>query len=278
MRLRSLDELIRMAASTIASGPAPGWTRWKNSRVRAVPSKATPGPTSMVTRLETRCGAEAAKCAAMRSSNDMPSRRASDGSRVKSAPCARLWPASTMEDGSVMREPFMVGRTAKRVRRTPEAAKLAIREALIDSVRRFSAKRLLTDIDAILEAWDVDQLDMRRLGGLFRRTYADHGAARLIFWLALSGRKPRGSGLMGGLIAAVHQARERRALACARTPPPISDTRFVIALLSSVHAVMPVAGDALLRSAAAEAGEAGAERFLDWVASLLDAHLNAAGS
>ena len=96
----------------------------------------------------------------------------------------------------------MVGRTAKRVRRTPEAAKLAIleaaerrliedgpegvrvehiaadlgmtgaalhyhfgnREALIDSVRRFSAKRLLTDIDAILEAWDVDQLDMRRLG------------------------------------------------------------------------------------------------------------------
>ena len=83
---------------------------------------------------------------------------------------------------------------------------------------------------------------------------------------------------MGGLIEAVHQARERRARACARTPPPISDTRFVIALLSSVHAVMPVAGDALLRSAAAEAGEAGAERFLDWVASLLDAHLNAAGS
>src|SRR5712672_1622428 len=59
----------------------------------------------------------------------MPSRRASDGSRVKSAPCARLWPASTMEDGSVMREPFMVGRTAKRIRRTPEAAKLAILEA-----------------------------------------------------------------------------------------------------------------------------------------------------
>jgi len=215
-----------------------------------------------------------------------------------------------------MREPFMVGRTAKRVRRTPEAAKLAIleaaerrliedgpegvrvehiaadlgmtgaalhyhfgsREALIDSVRRFSAKRLLADIDAILEAWDVDQLDMRRLGGLFRKTFADRGAARLMFRLALSGRKPRGSGLMGSLIEAVHQARERRALACARTPPPISDTRFVIALLSSVHAVMPVAGDALLRSAAAEAGEAGAERFLDWVASLLDAHLNAAGS
>src|SRR3981189_1803232 len=96
----------------------------------------------------------------------------------------------------------MVSRTAKRIRRTPEAARRAIleaadrslikdgpmgvrvqhiaadlgitgaalhyhfgsREALIDSVMRFSAKRLLMDIDAILEAWEVDQLDIRRLG------------------------------------------------------------------------------------------------------------------
>jgi AcrR family transcriptional regulator len=210
----------------------------------------------------------------------------------------------------------MVSRAAKRVRRTPEAAKRAIleaaerrliedgpealrvehiaadlgmtgaalhyhfgsREALIDAVRRFSAKRLSMDIDAILAAWDADRLDMRRLGGLFRKTHADQGAARLIFWLALSGRKPRGSGLMGKLIEAVHQARERRARASGRAPPTISDTRFVIVLLSSVHAVMPVAGDALLRSAASQPGEAGAEQFLDWVADLLDAHLNVAGS
>jgi AcrR family transcriptional regulator len=208
---------------------------------------------------------------------------------------------------------LMAGGTAKRVRRTPDAAKLAIleaaerrliedgpdgvrvqhiaadlgmtgaalhyhfgsRETLIDAVRRFSAKRLLTDIDAILEAWDVDRLDLQRLSALFRKTYADRGAARLIFWLALSGRKPRGSGLMKGLIEAVHKARQRRALAGGRKPPPISDTRFVIALLSSVHAVMPVAGDALLLSAAAEAGGVGAERFLAWVVDLLDAHLNA---
>ena len=210
----------------------------------------------------------------------------------------------------------MARRTAKRIRRTPEAAKLAIleaaerrliedgpdgvrvqhiaadlgitgaalhyhfgsRETLIDAVRRFSAKRLLTDIEAILEAWDVDRLDLHRLSALFRKTYADRGAARLIFWLALSGRKPRGSGLLMGLIEAVHQTRERRAVASGRAPPPISDTRFVIALLSSIHAVIPVAGDALLPSAAAEAGEQGVERFLDWVVDLLDAHLNAARS
>jgi AcrR family transcriptional regulator len=210
----------------------------------------------------------------------------------------------------------MARRTAKRIRRTPEVAKLAIleaaerrliedgpdgvrvqhiaadlgitgaalhyhfgsRETLIDAVRRFSAKRLLTDIEAILETWDVDRLDLHRLSALFRKTYADRGAARLIFWLALSGRKPRGSGLLKGLIEAVHQTRERRAVASGRAPPPISDTRFVIALLSSIHAVIPVAGDALLLSAAAEAGEQGVERFLDWVVDLLDAHLNAATS
>jgi len=209
----------------------------------------------------------------------------------------------------------MVSRTAKRVRRTPEAAKLAIleaaerrlieggpesvkvqhiaadlgltdaalhhhfgsREALIDSVRRFSARRLLTDIDAILKAWDVEQLDMHRLGELFRKTYSDRGASRLIFWVALSGRRPQGSGLMDGLIAAVHKTRERRARTLGRAPPPLTDTRFVIALLSSVHALMPVAGDAVLLAAGGDAGEQGAERFLDWVANLLDAHLNTAG-
>jgi AcrR family transcriptional regulator len=205
--------------------------------------------------------------------------------------------------------------TAKRVRRSAEASKIAIleaaerrmiedgpegirvqhvaadlgitdaavhyhfgnRQALIDSLLRFSAKRLLADIDAILAAWDADRLDMRGLGSLFRKTYADRGVARLIFWVALSGGEPRGSGMFRRLVEVVHQARARRALARGHAAPPISDTRFVIALLSSVHAVAPVAGGALLRSAGADGDDAGAEQFLDWVASLLDAHLDAAG-
>ena len=208
----------------------------------------------------------------------------------------------------------MVTGTTKRIRRSAEASRLAIleaaerrliedgpegirvqhvaadlgmtdaavhyhfgnREALIDALLRFSAKRLLADIEAILEAWDVDRLDMRRLGSLFRKTYAERGVARLIFWVALSGREPRGSGLFRRLIEVVHQARERRALARGLAAPPISDTRFVIALLSSVHAVAPVAGDALLLSADADGGDAGVEQYLDWVADLLDAHLDAA--
>jgi len=188
----------------------------------------------------------------------------------------------------------MARRTAKRIRRTPEAAKLAILEAaerrlIEDGPDGVRVQHIAADLGITGAALhyhfgsretliDAVRLDLHRLSALFRKTYADRGAARLIFWLALSGRKPRGSGLLMGLIEAVHQTRERRAVASGRAPPPISDTRFVIALLSSIHAVIPVAGDALLLSAAAEAGEQGVERFLDWVVDLLDAHLNAARS
>ena len=143
-------------------------------------------------------------------------------------------------------------------------------------MRRFSARRLLTDIDAILEAWDVDQLDMRRLGDLFRKTYSDRGASRLIFWVALSGRKPRGSGLMQGLIEAVHEARERRARAGLRGP---ADIRYPVCDRTPQQRPRLDAGRRRRRAArrGGQAGEAGAERFLDWVADLLDAHLDVTG-
>jgi AcrR family transcriptional regulator len=207
----------------------------------------------------------------------------------------------------------MVTKAAKRIRRSPEEAKLAIleaaerrlieegpdgvrvqriaadlgmtdaavhyhfgsREALVRALLRFCAKRLVADIGAILEAWDVDRLDLRQLGALFRKTYAERGVARLVlWWLALSGRKPRGSGMLRRLVEAVHQARERRAKARGEKPPPLADTQFVIALLSGTHLLMPVGGDALLLSADAAADQAGVQQYLDWVAALLDAHLS----
>ncbi len=45
------------------------------------------------------------------------------------------------------------------------------REALISALLRFSAKQLLVDIDTILEFWDVNELNMRQSGLLFRSTY-----------------------------------------------------------------------------------------------------------
>jgi AcrR family transcriptional regulator len=205
----------------------------------------------------------------------------------------------------------MVAKAAKRIRRSPEASKLAIleaaerrliadgpdgvrvqriaadlgmtdaalhyhfgsRQALVDALMRFSAKRLVLDIGAALDTWDVDRLDLRQLGALFRKSYAERGIARLVL-AVLAGRRPRGAGMLRRLVDAVHEARERRAKARGRKPPPLADTQFVIALLSGTHLLMPIAGEALLLSADAAADKAGVERYLDWVAGLLSAHLN----
>jgi AcrR family transcriptional regulator len=204
----------------------------------------------------------------------------------------------------------VVTKAAKRVRRSPEASKLAIlqaaerrliedgpdgvrvqriaadlgmtdaavhyhfgnREALVDALMRFSAKRLVEDIGAAMESWDVDRLDLHELGALFRKTYAERGVARLVLSV-LAGRRPRGAGMLRRLVEAVHEARERHAKARGQKPPPFADTQFVIVLLSGTHLLMPIAGEALLLSADAAADKAGMEHYLDWVAALLSVRL-----
>jgi hypothetical protein len=139
---------------------------------------------------------------------------------------------------------------------------------------RFSAKRLVEDITSALETWDVDRLDLHQLGALFRKSYAERGVARLVLSV-LAGRRPRGAGMLRRLVLTLHEARARRARASGRTPPPLTDTQFVVTLLSGAHLLAPIAGEALLLSADAPADEAGVERYLDWVAGLLGRHLTA---
>jgi AcrR family transcriptional regulator len=205
----------------------------------------------------------------------------------------------------------MVTKAIKRVRRSPEASKRAIleaaerrltedgpdgvrvqriaadlgmtdaalhyhfgnREALVEALMRFSAKRLVQDIGDALETWDADRLDLHQLGALFRKSYAERGVARLVVSV-LAGRRPRGAGMLRRLVLAVHEARARRAKASGRKPPLLTDTRFVIALLSGVHLLAPIAGEAVLLSADASANKAGVQEYLDWVAMLLGTHLS----
>jgi AcrR family transcriptional regulator len=121
---------------------------------------------------------------------------------------------------------------AKRLRRTPQAAKVAIleaaerrlhdegpegvriqriaadlgitdaaihyhfgsREALMDALLRHIGRRLVDDIEATIERWAPDQIDVAALGRLFQRANADERAARLALWLSLAGWRPKGSG------------------------------------------------------------------------------------
>src|SRR5260370_1498223 len=126
----------------------------------------------------------------------------------------------------------MVTKATKRIRRSPEASKLAIleaaerrlikdgpdgvrvqriaadlgmtdaalhyhfgnREALVKALMRFSAKRLVEDIGGALETWDVDRLDLHQLGALFRKRYAERGVAGPLLSVP-PGPRPRAPGV-----------------------------------------------------------------------------------
>src|SRR5260370_864793 len=130
---------------------------------------------------------------------------------------------------------------AKRLRGTPQAAKVAIlgaaerrlhdegpegvriqriaadlgitdaavhyhfgtREALMDALLRRIGRRLVDEIEATIENWAPDQIDVAALGRLFQHTYADERAARLALWLSLAGWRPTGSGMRTALVQSI---------------------------------------------------------------------------
>jgi AcrR family transcriptional regulator len=203
---------------------------------------------------------------------------------------------------------------ATRQRRTPQAAKLAIleaaerrlhdegpegvriqriaadlgitdaavhyhfgtREALMDALLRRIGRRLVDDIQATIESWAPDQIDVAALGRLFQRAYANERAARLALWLSLSGWRPKGSGMLKSLVDRVHRARVEAARKAARPAPRKSDTQYAIALLSAAHMHAAMSGEALLASVAEDPASLDQRDFLDFAVKLIARHLAAA--
>jgi AcrR family transcriptional regulator len=200
---------------------------------------------------------------------------------------------------------------AKRLRRTPQAAKVAIleaaerrlhdegpegvriqriaadlgitdaaihyhfgsREALMDALLRRIGRRLVDDIEATIESWAPDQIDVAALGRLFQRAYADERAARLALWLSLAGWRPKGSGMFKPLVEQVHRARVQAARKAGRAAPRISDTQYAIALLSAAHMHAAMSGEAVLASVAADRTGLDQHDFLDFAVELIARHL-----
>jgi AcrR family transcriptional regulator len=200
---------------------------------------------------------------------------------------------------------------AKRLRRTPQAAKVAIleaaerrlhdegpegvriqriaadlgitdaaihyhfgsREALMDALLRRIGRRLVDDIEATIERWAPDQIDVAALGRLFQRAYADERAARLALWLSLTGWRPKGSGMFKSLVEQVHRARIQAARKAGRAAPRISDTQYAIALLSAAHMHAAMSGEAVLASVAADRTGLDQHDFLAFAVELIARHL-----
>jgi len=147
------------------------------------------------------------------------------------------------------------------------------REALMDALLRRIGRRLVDDIEATIEKWAPDQIDVAALGRLFQLAYADERAARLALWLSLVGWRPKGSGMLKSLVERVHQARMKAARKARRAAPRVNDTQYAIALLSAAHMHAAMSGEALLASVADDATRLDQRDFLNFAVELIARHL-----
>jgi AcrR family transcriptional regulator len=147
------------------------------------------------------------------------------------------------------------------------------REALMVALLSFAGRRLVADVRRAIAGWEAASFDMRALARLLHKSYAEKGVARLALWLALSGWKSRGSGMLNELVGEVHRLRAARARADGRRAPPIAGTRHALALLNAACLMQPLIGEAMLRAVDAPADAAGERRYLDAVAAIVQAHL-----
>ena len=147
------------------------------------------------------------------------------------------------------------------------------REALMDALLRRIGRRLVDDIEATIESWAPDQIDVAALGRLFQHAYANERAARLALWLSLAGWRPKGSGMLKPLVERVHRARVEAARKAKRAAPRKSDTQYAIALLSAAHMHAAMSGEALLASVVEDPADLDQRDFLDFAVELIARHL-----
>lgn len=134
---------------------------------------------------------------------------------------------------------------------------------LIEALLRHCAKELSSEIAAA----DAEPIDLRAVSRALKRVYVDAGAARMLAWLTLSGWRPRGSGMLSGLVDNLHAQRVAAAAESGKKPPHRTDSKYLVMLLSAAHLAQAIFGEALLKAVDAPAGRAGQQRFLSWLTS-----------
>lgn len=143
------------------------------------------------------------------------------------------------------------------------------REGLLEALATHTAEGLNREIAARLE---TGAPDLREILALTRDTLASQGQARLLAWLALSGRltaeKPRP---LGSLVEVAQARRSRHRAETGGAPPDPEDTAHAILLVAFSLFADVLIGDLLRVSMGHPSG--GEERFQDWLAALLEEHL-----
>lgn len=140
------------------------------------------------------------------------------------------------------------------------------REGLLDALARFGARRMRASMEEAVAGHAAGARDIARLVELAVDTFERRGYARLILWLADEGiRADRGSGMLDAIAEAFEEDGPGASKRRNRTLEP----RYIAALMVMVCAAEPLFGDMSRRSVSLPSSRAATLRFRNWFAATI---------
>jgi len=159
------------------------------------------------------------------------------------------------------------------------------REGLLQALVRRALGALQDELLAALDRpADKPAATAERLLERVFETLGDRGHARLLAWMALSGRGEPAPGeappppMLRELAEVMHGRRAERARAAGSPEPDPEDTLFAVILVAVALTGEAVLGDGVRRSAGLAQNATARRRFRAWLGRLLVAHLSGPGS
>jgi AcrR family transcriptional regulator len=144
------------------------------------------------------------------------------------------------------------------------------RRGLLTALLRHAGRRLAREIEEILAGSPADPVRLRRSAERIAECFADRGAARLAFWLSLSGWRSEGAGMFAPLVDAVHATRTATARERGAPRPRREDSQRAVALLGLALCAEPLLGGAFLRSVELPEDPDSRARFRAWLVRELE--------
>ena len=150
------------------------------------------------------------------------------------------------------------------------------RQGLLTALLRYAGRGLREQIDAAARSWGEGSRDLAALTELISDCYDRRGYARLAMWLMLAGMKGKGSGMLSGLVDALHRDRELAARRSRIAAPSRTETQYIVALFHMIQVAEPLFGEAMCRSAGLPGDETSRDQFRAWLISVLQSLLHPA--
>jgi AcrR family transcriptional regulator len=147
------------------------------------------------------------------------------------------------------------------------------RKGLLRALLRHAGRRLRGEIDAAARSWGEGTRDLSLLTDLIADCYDRRGYARLAMWLMLAGVRGKGSGMLSGLVEALHRDRVLASRKSGLAAPTRADTQYIVALFHMVQVAEPLFGEAMRRSAGFPDGTASRDQFRAWLLNVFQALL-----